>query len=190
MKCILFLLITLLSHNLINGQAKYEIETQRCVSEAKNGDFTTDSILCSIQNIGKYNSLIFFTEENIDSLAHIKLLRRKLFRRYKDFSLSMIEFEPNMTIKNCENVIPELFVKILAPGEKLEIIIPFSNIEEENIASRISKHLLICSESDLSDNIIGMPNYVKNLRKYDFIYPNKRVIISVNKLKSFFRQNK
>lgn len=69
------------------------------------------SFLYIIQNQTEQNLVVFFIEENNDTLPNVKLLRRKLLRRYGDFSLSMIEWEANMYIENSTTVIPELFVK-------------------------------------------------------------------------------
>ena len=121
------------------------------------------------------NGQWLFTEENNDTLSTIKLLKRKLLRRYGDFSFKMIEWEANMTIENSGAFMPELFVKILSPKEELRIVASFANDKEEQIALKVPKHLLICSEKLFSKRYIGMPHFVENLRMYKFDYPGNEV---------------
>lgn len=138
-----------------------------------------------IENRTKQNLFIFFIEEENDTLSDVRLLRRKLLRRYGDFSLSMIEWEGNMYIEKSPTVTPELFVKILKPEEKFEVVVPFANDKEEQIASEVFRHLLVCSEALFSCNLIGMPHYMENLQYYNMAYPHTKVVISTDMFKSF-----
>lgn len=47
----------------------------------------------------------------------------------------MIEWEANMHIEKRPTVTPDLFVKILKPEEKFELVVPFTDDKEEQIAS-------------------------------------------------------
>lgn len=138
-----------------------------------------------IENKSEQNLFIFFIEEENDTLSDVRLLRRKLLRRYGDFSLSMIEWEGNMYIEKSPTVTPELFVKILKPEEKFEVVVPFANDKEEQIASEVFQHLLVCSEALFSSDLIGMPHYMENLQYYNMAYPHTKVVISTDMFKSF-----
>lgn len=177
------LVVALLCSNVINGQVKYQIKTQKCI----RGVITKAplSVLYTIQNRTKQDLLIFFIEENNDTLSCVKLLKRKLLRKYGDFSLSMIEWEANMSIENRNTAIPELFVKKLAPKEKFEIAIPFTNSEDEDIALTVTQHLLVCPESVFFNNLIEMPHFIENLQRYDFAYPGKNIVLSASTFRSF-----
>ena len=102
------------------------------------------------------------------------------------FIFFMIEWEANMYIEKRSTVTPDLFVKILRPEEKFEIIVPFANDNEEQIASKVSRHLLVCSETLFSSDEIGMPHYTENLQLYNFIYDNSKVVISTDAFESFY----
>ena len=176
MKRLLFLLvIALLYCNGINSQSKNDIKKQIQISDISIERSSDGSYIYTIKNKTKHNILVFFTEENNDTLSTIKLLKRKLLRRYGDFSFKMIEWESNMTIENSGAFMPELFVKILSPKEELRIVASFANDKEEQIALKVPKHLLICSEKLFSKRYIGMPHFVENLRMYKFDYPGNEV---------------
>ena len=176
MKRLLFLLvIALLYCNGINSQSKNDIKKEIQISDISIERSSDGSYIYTIKNKTKHNILVFFTEENNDTLSTIKLLKRKLLRRYGDFSFKMIEWEANMTIENSGAFMPELFVKILSPKEELRIVASFTNDKEEQIALKVPKHLLICSEKLFSKRYIGMPHFVENLRMYKFDYPGNEV---------------
>lgn len=176
MKILLFLLvIALLYCNGINSQSKNDIKKEIQISDISIERSSDGSYIYTIKNKTKHNILVFFTEENNDTLSTIKLLKRKLLRRYGDFSFKMIEWEANMTIENSGAFMPELFVKILSPKEELRIVASFANDKEEQIALKVPKHLLICSEKLFSKRYIGMPHFVENLRMYKFDYPGNEV---------------
>ena len=176
MKRLLFLLvIALLYCNGINSLSKNDIKKEIQISDISIERSSDGSYIYTIKNKTKHNILVFFTEENNDTLSTIKLLKRKLLRRYGDFSFKMIEWEANMTIENSGAFMPELFVKILSPKEELRIVASFANDKEEQIALKVPKHLLICSEKLFSKRYIGMPHFVENLRMYKFDYPGNEV---------------
>lgn len=176
MKRFLFLLvIALLYCNGINSQSKNDIKKEIQISDISTERSSDGSYIYTIKNKTKHNILVFFTEENNDTLSTIKLLKRKLLRRYGDFSFKMIEWEANMTIENSGAFMPELFVKILSPKEELRIVASFTNDKEEQIALQVPKHLLICSEKLFSKRYISMPHFVENLRMYKFDYPGNEV---------------
>lgn len=186
MKYRIFLLfIALLYCNAMNGQANYDIKTKKCIEGVSLENSLSGSFCHIVENKTKQKLVIFFIEEENDTLPEIKLLRKKLLRRYKDFSFSMIEWEANMHIEKSLTVTPELFVKILKPKEKFEVVVPFANDKEELIASEVSRHLLVCSEMLFSSDEIGMPHFMENLQLYDITYDNFKVIISADTFESF-----
>lgn len=98
------LLIGLLCCNAVNGQVGYEIETQKCIKGVAGENSPSGSFCHIVENKTKQNLVIFFIEEENDTLSDVRLLRRKLLRRYGDFSLSMIEWEGNMYIEKSPTV--------------------------------------------------------------------------------------
>ena len=160
-------------HSMLFCQNINSIQARWCIRGEKGEYDETHSCLYYIQNNTSAKLLVFFIEENNDSLPPVQLLRRKLLRRYGDFSLSMLEWESNMIIEDSCAIIPELFVKCLLPKETFEIIMLFNSSDREKTNVDITKHLLICEERVFSDSLIGMPNFVKNLSLYrvGYLYP-------------------
>lgn len=186
MKFYMFLLvIVLFCSNDINSQVKYNIKTKKYLRGVPSKNSPEGLFLYIIQNQTEQNLVVFFIEENNDTLPNVKLLRRKLLRRYGDFSLSMIEWEANMDIENSTTVIPELFVKILTPKEKFKIDVPFANGKEKQFASKVPQHLLICSERVFSNSFIEMPHFIENIQRYNFGYSGTKVVIPVSNFMSF-----
>ena len=185
----LLLLIALFCSNVANSQAQYKLKTRICLGGTANESTTIGSYLYTIQNKAKQKLLIFFMEEGNKSLPRIQLLRRKLLRRYGDFSLSFIEWEADMEIEKSYIVSPELFVKVLEPKGIFNIVIPFTSHEEKRIASQVAQHLLLCPEDMLSSDLIPMPHFIENLQRYDFIYPSAQVAIPAHAMTSFVQQS-
>ena len=190
---IVFLLfcIILFDHSMLFCQNINSIQAKWCIKGEKEGYDETHSCLYSIQNNTSSKLLIFFIEENNASLPSVQLLRRKLLRRYGDFSLSMLEWESNMVIEDSCAIIPELFVKCLLPKETFEIIMLFDASGRKKTNVDITKHLLICNERMFSDSLIGMPNFVRNLNLFRADYPYPYVIMNSSVFQTFiYRQTK
>lgn len=68
----------------------------------------------------------------------------------------------------------------------MEVIVPFANDTEEEIASKVAQHLLVCPETLFSNNLIGMPHFVENLQQYNLAYDKTKVVIAADKFKLFF----
>lgn len=140
-----------------------------------------------IENKSGQNLVVFFIEEENDALPKVKLLRKKLYRRYGDFSFSVMIWD-NIIYEKSSNatVTPDIFVKILRPEEKFELVVPFANNDEEQIASKVSRHLLVCSEMLFSCDEIVMPNFIEVIQYYGIDYANQNVVISTDAFESFY----
>ena len=59
-----------------------------------------------------------------------------------------------------------------------------SGNHQEDFSSRqhACRHLLLCPEEMLSDNLIMMPQFIDNLQRCDFMYPGDQVVASVHTL--------
>ena len=178
----------LFDHSMLFSQNINPIQARWCIRGEKGDYGETHSCLYSIQNNTSAKLLIFFIEENNDSLPPVQLLRRKLLRRYGDFSLSMLEWEPNMVIEDSCAIIPELFVKCLLPKETFEIIMLFNSSDREKTNVDITKHLLICDEHMFADSLIGMPNFVKNLSLFRVDYPYPYVAMNSSIFQAFIHK--
>ena len=141
-----------------------------------------------ITNTSCQEHLIFFVEECVDSKSQIKALRRKLYRRYGDFSFSMVEWDPNMEISKENIVTLELFHKILKPNESFTVVVPCYAKDEEKAKLLLDKHLLICTDAMFRDYSIQMPDFIEKIKAYDFSYKDKQIIVPLLNLIRFSNQ--
>lgn len=140
----------------------------------------------TVENKTEHNLVIFFIEEENDTLPQVKLLRKKLYRRYGDFSFSVMIWDNiNYEKSNNATVTPDIFIKILRPEEKFELVVPFANNDEEQIASKVYRHLLVCSEMLFSCDEIVMPNFIEVIQYYGIAYDNSKVVIPADAFRSF-----
>ena len=73
----MFLLVIVLFYcNDINCQVKYKIKTKTYLRGVSSKSSSEGSFLYIIQNQTKQKLLIFFIEENNDTLSNVKLLRK------------------------------------------------------------------------------------------------------------------
>ena len=173
----------------ISGQDIKMSEARYCVMEQKNEIRKIQSSCYTIQNNDTSRMVLFFVEENNTTKSHLDLLKRKVFRRYGDFSLSMLEWEPNMMMEDTCFIVPELFVKILNPCESFNIIVGQKTTHTKTFVNEIPKHLLICKETDFEDSQIGLYRFLSSLKEWNFDYPYSYIVIDADVLYSFV-QNK
>lgn len=74
----------LFDYSMLFSQNINPIQARWCIRGEKGEYDETRSCLYSIQNNTSAKLLVFFIEENNDSLPPVQLLRRKLLRRYGD----------------------------------------------------------------------------------------------------------
>ena len=168
--------------NSVFGQEIKLTETRYCTQERDGALQFVQTTNYTIQNSDTSRIIIFFIEEENTSASQIELLKRKVLRKYNDFSLSMLEWEANMDIDDICHIVPELFVKCLEPGESFAFI-TYSSNEQEEVAKELPKHILICKDIDFSNLSIGLPNFVKCLKDYKFEYPYSYIVLDENPIK-------
>lgn len=168
------------------GRERKSLEDSVKISVWRDYDETAScgSYCHIIENKSERNLVVFLIEEENYTLPQVKLLRRKLYRRYADFAFFVIVWD-NIVFEKSNTVTPDLFVKILKPEEKFELVVPFANNDEEQIASEVSRHLLVCSETLFYSDEIGMPDFIKMVKYYGVDYVDTQVVISPDTFKSF-----
>jgi hypothetical protein len=132
---------------------------------------------------------VFFTEEETDSLSQIQLLRRKLLRKYGDFSISMFVWDNVLIEDNTFPIVPDFFVKSLEKGESFDIFMVY---DEENklLLSNFKKHILICRETDVMSPQISMPNFARAIKDLRIEYPHPYIILNANDMYEFINRYK
>ena len=170
-------ILTVWGQTITKSKAKYLIMER---NETVTYEF---SYRYSIKNDDSLCVIILFTEDdnNIEPLQN--LLKRKMLRKYGDFSLAMLAWE-NMYIEYNYTIVPELFVKVLEYGESFDIYVS----SPDSISSQlITNHLLICKEEEL--NKIGLFDFIYYLGEYKFDYPFPYLVINAKVIESFISKS-
>lgn len=144
----------------------------------------------NINNNDSTLSILLFVEEENTTLSKIELVKRKLLRRYGDFRLSMLAWEPYMIIENGFNSVPELFVKLIRPGESFDIIFILKDYPKDTSFDILPEHLLFCKEKDLCDQSVGLNNFISAIEEYNFEFPYSFVIIDSESFLRFINKDR
>ncbi len=182
MKSILVVLLMCFSGNCILGQSVSISSINYCVQNS----CCINATRYLIRNDCLNNILLLLAEEEISKDNIGPQLKRKMLHPYGDFQLSMLEWEANLIMVDTCSFVPELFVKVLNPNDSFEII-AFSNSHPETHIVDLSKHILICKESDLAS--IGFPKFVYYLNQYNFSYQYSYIVIDESVLRSYFKDD-
>ena len=188
MKHLFLITIILLYCFSLSGQTIIESETKY---NSLLPDGTYSSFLAkkyTVINNDSTLSLLFFVEEDNTTLSKINLIKRKLLRRYGDFRLSMLAWESSMIIENGVNSVPELFVKLISPGESFDIIFILTENTRDTCHGILPKHILLCKEKDLCDITVGLNNFASAIEEYNFGFPSSFVIIDSDSFSRFVRE--
>lgn len=79
------LTIALLYCNTMNSQVKYEIKTKKCLNEIYSEKSHSGSFCHIVENKTKQNLVIFFIEEENDTLPDVKLLKGSYIKDMETF---------------------------------------------------------------------------------------------------------
>jgi len=142
MKNVLILIIIIVFYNSSSFSQEVKITETRYNCLGDDGVHHPFHTYCySIYNNDSSRIALFFVEDDNTTIPHMKLLERKLYRPYGDFSLSMFELD-HCYVKDPTYYLPEFFVKILYPDESFSIYV-YADTSQNEIPVDFSRHLLI-----------------------------------------------
>lgn len=145
-----YLLIILLSlSSSIFGQ-DISVETQKYYVSANRWEVDTIcSLVYQVRNVSSTPQVVMFTEDDVNSMPSNTLEKKKLKRRYGDFSLAFFLWDANIENNSDYVNVPSFFVKFLSPDESFNITLSFQNEDDHRVDSLFRKHLLICNLEDI-----------------------------------------
>ena len=185
---IIFALLSLCSFNMFSQVTETYEATYRLVGyEAKSILVHTEHY--TISNNDFERLFVLFTEDETDSLSQIQLLRRKLLRKYGDFSISMFIWDNVLIEDDTYPIVPDFFVKSLEKGESFDIFMVY-NEEDKLLLGNFKKHILICSEKELMSPQISMPNFARAIKDLHIEYPYPYIILNSNNMCEFINRYK
>lgn len=172
MKKILFYFFISISSSLY-GQDISE-ETQKYYVSANGTE--VDTVCClnyQVRNISATSQVMMFTEDDVNSMPMKQLIKKKLKRRYGDFSLAFFVWDANIENNSDYVLVPHFFVKILQPNESFNITLFFQNEDDSLVDSLFRNHILICNLEDIEGNdmFLGFKAAINNLH-LEYPYPS------------------
>lgn len=156
----------------MHGQSITELKYY--VINADNSIDTMRVVTKSIQNQDFEPLVLLFTEDDLKDMEAERSLRRKCFKRYGDVCIASWSYD-NVINMSDSFYFPELFVKIIRPGESFDLVIISKNTPAEIIKDFLSSHLLVCTEKQIEKYI---NNFIYSLElhnvacKYDTLTVN------------------
>ena len=181
-KILLFVLLGLCSNSAFCQIIKTAVANY-VILQSEDESIRMKTIRYSIENDDTTRLLLFITEDSVDSCSRIKAIKRKVLRRYGDFSLSMLLWD-NVLIKDTIPIVPAFFVKSLAKGETFDVIIKFKDTDKFSL-NEFEKHILICRETDFLTSQISMPNFIDTLKALHMEYSYSYIVFNSNELSDF-----
>lgn len=179
MKSIITVILLFVAINSFGQQT--EISTQYYYLADKKG--SVDSI-CTVKlfisNTSENHMAIMFSEENIHNHSLEKIIRKKIYRHYGDFSLSI--WSENI-INNSKYIhFPGMFIKIVNPNEDFEMSIISNCRNETKIKEVLSDYIILCNTNTI-DAIHC--NLVQSIKAQKADYPYNSITIVWDYLKSY-----
>ena len=176
MKKYLFVILLSLSSSLY-GQ-DISLETQKYYVLAN--EWETDSIcnlVYTVKNVSSTPQVVLLTEDDVNTMPLKTLIKRKLMRRYGDFSIAFFLWDGNVENHSAHVLVPEYFIKILSPDESLNITLSLQNEDDCVADSLFRSHVLICNLEDMEseDMFYGFKNAMDY---HHLLYPYSSLTLS------------
>ncbi len=180
MKKYLFVFLLSLSSSLF-GQ-DISVETQKYYVLAN--EWETDSVcnlVYTVKNDSSAPQVVLLTEDDVNSMPLKSLIKRKLMRRYGDFSIAFFLWDPNVENLSAHVLVPEYFIKILSPDESLNITLTLQNEDDRMVDSLFRSHVLISNLEDIEGNELfhGFKSY---MNIHHLLYPYSSITLSWNQI--------
>lgn len=173
--------------NCVYGQ---EMKCQSCSLIQIDGDNQkkiVNIIKASITCTDTCSIIIMFTEDCMDEFTVKNALRRKMIRRYNDFSLSMLAWEANMRIMNHICTIPSSFVKLLEPGESFDLFFYSEQHDDSTMINMLSNHILKIHNQEMKDS--GFDNFIEGAKTHNYLYSHSFILLEFDLFYAYMNEN-
>ena len=175
MKKYLLIILILLPFSLYAQDIS--LERQKYYLSDNNMEIDTIcNLVYQVRNVSSTSQVVMFTEDDVNSMPLKTLIKRKLIRRYGDFSISFFLWDGNVENNSKYVHVPEYFIKIMPPNESLNITLTLQNEDDCLVDSLFRNHILICNLEDIEgdERFCGFEN-VMNF--HHLLYPYSSVTL-------------
>ena len=111
---------------------------------------TICNLIYKVKNVSSNLLVVMFTEDDIRSLPLNKLIKRKMYQRYGDFSLSQFVWD-NIENHSEAPLVPDCFIKVLALNESIDITLLLQNEDDRFVDSQFRNHILVFNIEDIDN---------------------------------------
>ena len=155
------------------------------VADSSNHEEIRTQVRCRITNTTDGPLVLLLTEDDINSVDKEIAIKRKMFRNYGDFRLSMLAWEPNLLIEEHLSLVPQLFVKVLTKDDQFDLFLESKDIDAEMLKTTITNHLIIADEKVLSADKVGLSHFVEGVFEHNYNFPYDFIMIDFNYFQDF-----
>ena len=133
MKKYLFIIFLSLSSSLYGQDISLETQKYYVLANEMEPD-SVCNLVYTVKNVSSTPQVVLLTEDDVNTMPLKTLIKRKLMRRYGDFSIAFFLWDGNVENHSAHVLVPEYFIKILSPDESLNITLTLQN-EDDRIVS-------------------------------------------------------
>lgn len=162
------ILILILFSSSLHGQNISMSKQNYLVCNDKMDLDTICNLIYKIKNESSNFLVVMFTEDDISSLPLNKLIWRKIYRRYGDFSISQFVSD-NVESQLEAPLVPDCFIKILVPNESIDIILLLQNEDDQLVDSQFRNHILVSKLEEI-DNEHILHGFKKAVNEHNLLY--------------------
>lgn len=181
-----FATIIILFHVVCAYGQNIKCQSSKYSQMSDNLNRDTHVMRASISCSDSCRLFVMFSEDIINDNGRKDAIRRKMLRRYNDFSLSMLAWEPNI-IMDSTYIVPGPFAKLLEPGENFDIIFESEQYDGTSMIDVLQKHLLVFDISELDD--CGCSNFIEGAKSQNFLYAYSFIVLNFDKFLSYMKRN-
>ena len=135
---------SLYGQSISMGKQKYYVWNDRMDID------TICNLIYKVKNVSSNLLVVMFTEDDIRSMPLNKLIKRKMYQRYGDFSFSQFVWD-NIENHSEAPLVPDCFIKILAPNESIDITLLLQNEDDSFVDSQFRNHILVFNIEDIDN---------------------------------------
>jgi hypothetical protein len=159
MKKYLFIIFLSLSSSLYGQDISLETQKYYVLANEMEPD-SVCNLVYTVKNVSSTPQVVLLTEDDVNTMPLKTLIKRKLMRRYGDFSIAFFLWDGNVENHSAHVLVPEYFIKILSPDESLNITLSLQNEDDCVADSLFRSHILICNLEDMEseDMFYGFKN--------------------------------
>lgn len=151
MKKYIIIILTFISiSSSLNGQSISLGKEKYYVWNDKMDIDTICNLIYKVKNVSSNLLVVMFTEDDIRSMPLNKLIMRKMYQRYGDFSFSQFVWD-NIENHSEAPLVPDCFLKILDPNESIDITLLLQNENDSFVDSQFRNHILVFNIEDIDN---------------------------------------